>query len=191
MLILRNSKSLLGIPIKILFVVSVLSGARSHSVRYRVQDLYVQLFQLKNNVFERSFQILLIVFPSTNAFFFFSLPIFHQNHPPKELWNERSPLCPSLMKICRSINTKQGWSPLFSLFPLFLSLFMFLCDVVSRDTKKKKKRVKKNTWKFIIQGRGNVKSDEWMFSRFFFLLWMDFVPLFLIYCYFLFFFSRN
>lgn len=27
-----------------------------------------------------------------------------------------------------------------------------------------------------------------MFSRFFFLLWMDFVPLFLIYCYFLFFF---
>lgn len=71
MLILRNSKSLLGIPIKILFVVSVLSGARSHSVRYRVQDLYVQLFQLKNNVFERSFQILLIVFPSTNTFFFF------------------------------------------------------------------------------------------------------------------------
>lgn len=36
--------------------------------------------------------------------------------------------------------------------------------------KKKKKRVKKNTWKFIIQGRGNVKSDEWMFSRFFFIM---------------------
>lgn len=54
MLILRHSKSLLGIPIKILFVVSVLSGARSHSVRDRVQHLYVQLFQLKNNVFKRS-----------------------------------------------------------------------------------------------------------------------------------------
>lgn len=137
MLILRNSKSLLGIPIKILFVVSVLSGARSHSVRYRVQDLYVQLFQLKNNVFERSFQILLIVFPSTNAFFF-SLPIFHQNHPPKELWNERSPLCPLLMKICRSINTKQGWSPLFSLFPLFLSLYVSLWRCFTRYEKKKK-----------------------------------------------------
>lgn len=51
MLILRDSESLLGIPIKILFVVSVLSCARSHSVRHRVQDLYVQLFQLKNKQF--------------------------------------------------------------------------------------------------------------------------------------------
>lgn len=189
MLILRNSKSLLGIPIKILFVVSVLSGARSHSVRYRVQDLYVQLFQLKNNVFERSFQILLIVFPSTNAFFFFSLPIFRQNHPPKELWNERSPLCPSLMKICRSINTKQGWSPLFSLFPLFLSLYVSLWRCFTRY--EKKKRVKKNTWKFIIQGRGNVKSAEWMFSRFFFIIdgLCSFVSYILLFSFF--FFSRN
>lgn len=190
MLILRNSKSLLGIPIKILFVVSVLSGARSHSVRYRVQDLYVQLFQLKNNVFERSFQILLIVFPSTNAFFFFSLPIFRQNHPPKELWNERSPLCPLLMKICRSINTKQGWSPLFSLFPLFLSLYVSLWRCFTRY-EKKKKRVKKNTWKFIIQGRGNVKSDEWMFSRFFFYYGWTLFLCFLYIVIFFFFFSRN
>lgn len=47
MLIRRNPKSFLRVPIKILLVVRVLSRASAHSVGDRVEDFYVQLFQLK------------------------------------------------------------------------------------------------------------------------------------------------
>lgn len=69
------------------------------------------------------------------------------------------------MKICRSINMKQGLFLLFFLpfspllfFSLSLFLFTFLCDVVSRDTKKKKE-LKRILGNLLFKGEETVKSD--------------------------------
>lgn len=139
-------------------------------------------------------------------FVFFVSSIFHEkNHPPKKLWNERFPLCPLLMKICRSINMKQGLFLLFFLpfspllfFSLSLPFYVSLWRCFTRHEKKKKelKRILEN---LLFKGEETVKSDVFeilksvcfsvvMRISFFFLLSMDFVsPCFLYIVFFLFF----